>query len=438
MPRSSPAPSLPRRSESKPSLSRQIYDAVAPQVQIQDDAALRAVAQTWFTTFDPAAQARIVDLLRQIATTGADPVIELRRNLTSWFGSRTEGALPRAPAILTEASGDRLALEPLAPAPRPTMWPQRPKLRGGELFSSWLWRTAIAAGIPPRRFVRDAVGETLEDIDRDIAPATLQRLATLSGHTADHLAAGLLIPGTVAQTPAAIGEEVLLRDGRFLLTRKGRDRLGRSRPVLQYCPRCLRAPGIPSFARAWRFAHAAVCVTHACRLHERCWNCDSAISILDQRNADPEVRCTTCHAALGQAPISNATAASPRQRALSTLLFYLATNIPDCERRCHLDPLARALGGSAAPVEFRARALAGLRASSWPVWFGTPAHSSHVENLRILAKGIEYRRLAAVATAQRRRARLQATMSDASECSSRQVATTASLIRRLSAGAEPR
>jgi hypothetical protein len=74
-----------------------------------------------------------------------------------------------------------VTVEPLSPLQRPCLWPQRPKRRDGELFSSWLWPTAVAAGLPPRQFVRDEVGENDDDIDRDIAPATLQRLAGLSG-----------------------------------------------------------------------------------------------------------------------------------------------------------------------------------------------------------------------------------------------------------------
>ena len=68
------------------------------------------------------------------------------------------------------------------PAPhRATLWPVRPKLLPGELLSSWLWRTARASGAPPRRFVRDAVGAELADLDRDIDDDTLARLAFLSG-----------------------------------------------------------------------------------------------------------------------------------------------------------------------------------------------------------------------------------------------------------------
>ena len=99
------------------------------------------------------------------------------------------------------------------------MWPQRPKRLTDEIFSSWLWRTAVAAGVPPYRFARDVLGAPGDDVDRDVAPATLRRLAQLSGQTFEHLAGGTLSETVIVtqETPAGLTEDALLRDGRFLL-----------------------------------------------------------------------------------------------------------------------------------------------------------------------------------------------------------------------------
>lgn len=79
------------------------------------------------------------------------------------------------------------------PAPhRATLWPVRPKLLPGELLSSWLWRTACASGAPPRRFVRDAIGAELADLDRDIDDDAIARLAFLSGQAVEDLLAGTM------------------------------------------------------------------------------------------------------------------------------------------------------------------------------------------------------------------------------------------------------
>ena len=168
-----------------------------------------------------------------------------------------------------------------------------------------------------------------DDIDRDVAPATLRRLAQLSGQTFEHLAGGTLSETMIVtqETPAGLAEDALLRDGRFLLNGEKSDRLGRPRPVLQYCPRCLETDTQPHFRRGWRFAHAVVCVDHGCRLYDRCWACGGVITPLASRVVDARPRCPSCDAQLCGAPLVDATRARPRQRALHAMLFYLVARI---------------------------------------------------------------------------------------------------------------
>jgi hypothetical protein len=199
-------------------------------------------AKIWLPTLDPVSEAKITDLLAEVAATGANPVVELRNALAGWFGAQQQLVLPRPGPTMNSLPGG-VAVEPLSPMQRPCLWPQRPKRRDCELFSSWLWRTAVAAGVPPRQFVRDEVAENYDDIDRDIAPATLQRLAGLSGQTARHLSAGLVVPNETALTLAEAAENELLRDGRFLLSGSGHDRQGRRQPFATVLPSVPPAAG---------------------------------------------------------------------------------------------------------------------------------------------------------------------------------------------------
>jgi hypothetical protein len=356
-------------------------------------------------TLDPVAEAMITGLLAEVAATGANPAVELRNALAGWFGARDHLVLPPPDPTVNSLPGG-VAIELLSPMQRPCLWPQRPKRRDGELFSSWLWRTAVAAGVPPRQFVRDEVGDNYDDIDRDIAPATLQRLAGLSGQTARHLSAGLLVPNETALTLAEAAENELLRDGRFLLSSSAHDRQGRRRPLLQYCPLCLRLQGGTWFDRAWRLVPIAVCVAHEIRLHDGCWQCGAPISLLALRTADPVPRCASCDASLLDAPCERAKVARPRLQALTSLLRYVSTDMPCVERYMHLDRLAQVFPDNTAPTELRTRTLESMRALNWILWFGAPAQDHHIDNLRLLARNVHYDRINLVKAARRRTAHL--------------------------------
>lgn len=120
--------------------------------------AAREVARGLLPTIDPDAQTRIADLLAEVAASGVDVATALRDGVNAWFGPRAAAALPIPSKAPTGRAPNCLMVEPLPPSPRPRLWPQRPKRRPGELFSSWLWRAAIAAGVPPRQFVKDVAG----------------------------------------------------------------------------------------------------------------------------------------------------------------------------------------------------------------------------------------------------------------------------------------
>jgi len=359
---------------------------------------------------DRDARALILAFLREVEDAGADPIAELRDGTRRWFGARAASALPAPRQVSAQADSDTIALEALSSARHPTMWPHRPKRLTDEIFSSWLWRTAVAAGVPPYRFALDVLGTNDDDIDRDVAPATLRRLAQLSGQTFEHLAGGILSEMVIVtqETPAGLAENALLRDGRFLLSRGKTDRLGRPRPVLQYCPRCLETDARPHFRRGWRFAHAVVCVTHGCRLYDRCWACSGVITLLASRAVNARPRCPSCDARLCGAPLVDATRARPRQRALHAMLFYLVARIAPDERRLHLDTLSGCLSNSATTsIAQRERSLLGLRASAPDGWFGQPMRADHAAPLRMLSMGVMFDRLAKTAARRQRRARIR-------------------------------
>jgi hypothetical protein len=371
------------------------------------DDALAIAAEAWLPTSDPATRAHILGILRHVAKTEADPIAALRDGLDRWFGLRASVALSfkRNPSL--ELASSSMVLEPLSTLRQPTLWPQRPKRLPDELFSSWLWRAAIAAGVPPRTFAKEVLRQPCEDADRDVGLGTLRRLAQLTGQTAGHLAGGLLqlMPEAAHDTQAGLAENVLLADETFLLTRRGRDRLGRPRMALQYCPRCLGSDLRPHFRRAWRLAHSAICLEHGCRLHDRCWRCKKPVVLLDHRATDVNPCCHWCEARLAEAP-SVPGRAKRRQAALHEMLLYVGIRVPANARTHHLDRLRQRFGSAiTGPVEEREAVLATLFPASMALWFGRAADKRHAEELQMLAESISYDGLRNSVPQQTRRAR---------------------------------
>jgi hypothetical protein len=154
--------------------------------------------EAWLPSTDSASRQQIVDLLTQAAATGADPIATLRDGLRQWFGTGAPAMLSRSPSPIAAFEAASIPLEALIGLRHPTLWPQRPKRLVDEVFSSWLWRCATASHVSPALFAADVLGSPHGDIDRDVAPETVRRLARLSGQTFASLAAG-----TLPLTPAA-------------------------------------------------------------------------------------------------------------------------------------------------------------------------------------------------------------------------------------------
>jgi len=357
------------------------------------DAALAEAAAAWMPTADLQARAMILDFLRQAAETGLNPLSALRENLRSWFGPKAGAALPAFSQAVTPDTPGNMTIESLAPLRRPTMWPQRPKRLPDELFSSWLWRTSVTAGIPPIKFIRDMPSLPLANIDRDVAPATLRRLAQRTGQSAAHLAAGTIsIAFTAADdTPAGVIEAVLLRDGRFLPLKDGSASSNRRRKCLQYCPLCLITDARPHFRRAWRFSLSIVCPEHGCRLHDGCPHCGAPIDLMAQHHIGLQPRCASCEIRLCETGVIAAPMGTRRQRSLNAFLLYLGIHIAPLERRRHLDALHQHFRGAPGDTAAaRVRALLDLAPSTPDRWFARPQRLEHVAPLRMLARGMPY------------------------------------------------
>ena len=371
-------------------------------------------AQAWLPTGDPAARACILALLEQVAETGVEPIAALRDVMSRSFGRAANVALPEPPHAGRPDNAPvdgEVGLEPLSLLRRPTLWPQRPRLLPGELFSSWLWRTAVAAGVEPRRFALDVLGARCADVDRDVPDAVLHRLALATGQRVETLASSTLredwirtwngradgwtsLMGAPAASPVMLAEHVALREPRLLLARAGPKRNGRARPALQYCARCLDGDDPPRFRRGWRFAYEVACLRHRCRLRDACWQCGAAVELLALRLTTPDPTCPICAAALAGAPSQVAsTTAMRRQRSIACLLQALAVYVDPEEHRCHLATLVQSLALPELPVEDRERALKRLQVPRWQEWFGAPADASLAVLFTAYAEGESYNRL---------------------------------------------
>ena len=259
---------------------------------------------------------------------------------------------------------------------------------------------ATASHVSPALFAADVLVLPHGDIDRDVAPEMVRRLARLSGQTFASLAAGTLplIPAVPQDTIGGMVEDLLMTDPRLLLAKRPRSPHSRARspdggmrrgdePFLVYCPRCLASDSKPYFRRQWRLAPCVVCLTHRTMLLDRCWNCHSRIDLLTWGETGPQPACGSCGVLFSVAPPTTRAAAAalvPRQRNLEAMLVYLVTHIPGGPTRvspAHAQP----------PVQHRHPARPGPRdrgtdAGTAHGWFGAPIDPRHDAPLRILAK----------------------------------------------------
>lgn len=160
-----------------------------------------------------------------------------------------------------------------------------------------------AAHVSPALFAADVLVLPHGDVDRDVAPETVRRLARRSGQTFASLAAGTLplIPAAPQDTIGGTVKDLLTTEDRLLLARRPPSRawlpdggMRRDDPILAYCPRCLASDSKPCFRRRWRLAPFVVCLTHRTMLLDRCWNCRSRIDILTWGETSPQPSCRSC------------------------------------------------------------------------------------------------------------------------------------------------
>jgi TniQ len=313
-------------------------------------------------------------------------------------GHATCALLPQPPSPIAAFEATTIPLEALIGLGRPTLWPQRPKRLVDEVFSSWLWRCATASHVSPALFAADVLGSPYGDVDRDVAPETVRRLAHLSGQTFASLATGTL-PPTPAAAQDTIGgmvEDFLMTEDRLLLARRPEGGIRRDYPILAYCPRCLASDNQPYFRRRWRLAPFVVCLAHRTMLLDRCWNCRSRIDLLTWGESGPQPSCGSCGMLLSMAAATTRAAAAvlvPRQRNLEAMLAYLVTRVPADERAFHLRVLSRQF--STGLLHGRASVIAALMPATAPLWFGAPIDPRHDAPLPMLAKGRRHDRAGA-------------------------------------------
>lgn len=301
-------------------------------------------------------------LFRKIANLGLDPAAAMRDTLGRWFGAAAGVALPAMDGAEPQSgqAGDDPATMPLLPLAGlrpPTLWPQRPRRHPDELFSSWLRRVAIAAGVPPRGFAGEVLGPGHADPDRTVSALALRRLALASGHAPDELAAGTLWPHARAGTRRGMIEDAALAQGGLLLPGQ---RPGRRAAGVQFCPLCLGDQACPPFRRGWRFGYEVACSRHGCLLHDRCPGCGAAVLPLQQRELDPQPGCPACGLVLREARPVRAIGSAVRQRALLAGLHRLVADGDPDRLTEALARLAAALAGAGTTVRARAAALAAL------------------------------------------------------------------------------
>ena len=367
---------------------------VAKTSRGSDVSGLEQNAAAWLPTHDPETKLQILTYLTRAAASGLDPIAALQGNLVAWFGSSAGAALPPARESFLGANSRRLASERLVAVQQPSLWPYRPKRLPGELFSSWLWRLSVASKVAPEKFVRNVPGLRLTDLDRDIAPATLERFSQRTGQTTKHLAAGTINPAFDAQddTDSAAIESMLLQDGRRLLLRNKGPYHNKRLYCLYYCPLCLRTDKHPYFRRHWRFNLINVCTAHGVLLHNSCVTCAAPVDLMAQQTARRQPHCATCGEKFSKAKITNAPNHKRQQDRVNAMLLYLGTCIPQAERKVHLDALMKTFRPmpDVTMMSIRTSHTPKLRPSSFLKWFGEPARPEHIKPLSWLARGTSY------------------------------------------------
>ena len=263
---------------------------------------LRQELEALLANAEPACRERIIALFSVRPQDGLEAIPQLRAvlgpRLRRWPWPAPGGENGTGPV------GDAAwEVEALPDQPRATLWPYRPKREPDELLSSWLWRIARGLGAPPKRFVLDAIGSGLTDVDREISDATISRLAFLSGQSRGHLMGGTM-RADIEVRAAGRQEQVqraLMRYGDLVLNRRHGGR-GRAVPIVQYCPVCLGAERTAYLRRGWRFSIEVACAEDGCFLLDACWKCGAVLNPLAQIVPTTAFVCVKCGVPLAKAP----------------------------------------------------------------------------------------------------------------------------------------
>lgn len=178
------------------------------------------------------------------------------------------------------------------------LWPGRPTLLPGEVFSSWFARTAAANGLSPVKLYGAAMPGAYRytrDLDRYIEPHLLDNLAEHTGVPKQRL-----LGGTLARWAGKVFEA---DDGfaklQWLPVAGGED--GQRSFGQQVCPACLREDAQPHLRSIWRLAFVTTCDRHRQHLVDRCPDCGEPIQVI-RAGLKEAVRCWKCQADLGNAP----------------------------------------------------------------------------------------------------------------------------------------
>lgn len=155
------------------------------------------------------------------------------------------------------------------------MWPYHPKPREGEIFSSWLSRTAFGNAGKLHSFChRNWPGRQIwtRDIDVFVGDDLLSDLADGTCTRLDAARTTCLqsIEGTLV-------EKIHGRSNTRWILPIGIHHRTRSLPGQQYCPTCIAADEVPYFRLNWRLSYLTVCPIHGCLLLDRCNRCSAPL-----------------------------------------------------------------------------------------------------------------------------------------------------------------
>lgn len=168
------------------------------------------------------------------------------------------------------------------------LWPYHPKPLPGEIFSSWLKRTALGHCDKLHTFCHahwPGMQIWNRDVDKAPSDALIFDMSAGTGTDITHARATLLssLNGSVFEAgDSNTNPHWILRLGVWHRSRKA---FGQ-----QFCPLCLAQDPYPYFRLNWRLAWTTCCTHHGCMLHDCCEDCGQPI--IPHRREEP--RCYNC------------------------------------------------------------------------------------------------------------------------------------------------